>query len=283
MSEEISKLKHLGAQKIHEETHIALKHIVDLLDEDYDRLNKVQFLGFISILSREYHLDLSELKERGLNHFEQREDIDKSSQGVFVIPKRKKKSTYLYLIVAAIIVMILAFMTTYSSSGGFEEKLDNSVIQTAQDVIEEEPTPEDLEDQNTTKIQETNTTETNETKINTAQALSKSESVEQELSDENKVVETPKEFTVIPRSRLWIGYIEKKTNKKKQTVIKKPLVLDPKKEWLLTLGHGNVNFSINGEIQKFQSAKSVRFLYSDGKLKQLSMEEFKILNRGRSW
>lgn len=87
MSKDLKKLKSLGAQKIHEDTHIALRYVQSVIYESFEGLTKVQFLGFISILEREYQLDLSLLKIKGLEYFE-----DDASHGkVFVVPEKKNK------------------------------------------------------------------------------------------------------------------------------------------------------------------------------------------------
>ena len=59
--------------------------------------------------------------------------------------------------------------------------------------------------------------------------------------------------------------------------------LDPNKEWLLIFGHGYINVIINSEQKKFNSKKTLRLLYKDGTVTQLSVDEFKRLNRGNSW
>ena len=50
MNEGFDKLKSIGAQKIHEATHIARAQIQALLHERSEDMNKSQFIGFISIL-----------------------------------------------------------------------------------------------------------------------------------------------------------------------------------------------------------------------------------------
>jgi hypothetical protein len=51
----------------------------------------------------------------------------------------------------------------------------------------------------------------------------------------------------------------------------------------LVMGHGFVNFSVNGEEQSFKEEKKVWFAYENGVLTQLSRSEFKEKNRGKAW
>ena len=276
MSEELNRLKEIGAQKIYEDTHIALKHVQSVIHESFEGLNKVQFLGFLSILEREYNLDLSELKAKGLSYFENVTPKDESNKGVFVVPKRAKKFTFVYIGVALVLFALVAFFSLENENKSEVAKLDNTSIQSAQKTIEPELAKkallleEELEDGNISS-----TMETNSSKLVEIPAPIKVAPVEE--------VVVVKSLQIKPLSKLWIGYIDEKTRVKKQTVITKPLDLDPNKSWLLSLGHGNIEIEIDGNIQKFHSTKSVRFLYSDGELTQLSIEGFKKLNKGRLW
>ena len=69
MSEEIDRLQALGVQKLYEDTHIPVEHINSLLSENYEGFSKVQFVGFISILEREYNHEFSGMKAKGLEYF----------------------------------------------------------------------------------------------------------------------------------------------------------------------------------------------------------------------
>jgi hypothetical protein len=108
------------------------------------------------------------------------------------------------------------------------------------------------------------------------------------INDTQKEIVSQKEasidsITIIPTSKLWMGYIELDNNKHHQKIFSKPFDLDITKEWLLLLGHGNVNIKINGEIKKFNTKNNLRFLYMDGEFKEITTEEFKRLNKGSKW
>lgn len=88
---------------------------------------------------------------------------------------------------------------------------------------------------------------------------------------------------VIPKHHLWVGYIDIKTKKKYQTVLKKSLTINPHKNWLLLFGPGKIELEINHKIKKYSSKKNMRFKYVNGKFKKISVREFRRLNRGRKW
>ncbi len=273
MSEDLNRLKEIGAQKIYEDTHIALKYVQSVIHESFEGLNRVQFLGFVSILEREYRIDLGDLKADGITYFDSINSKENINQGVFVSPKRTKKFGLVYIIIALVLFALVAFFSLENQDTSEVRKLDDTAIESAQKTIEPKETIKPLaviEDTNDTKLADVNMSV-----ITTP--------IEEEKVVEEKKAIVPQSLQIKPLSRLWIGYIDVKKRVKKQTVIKKSLSLDPTKEWLLSLGHGNVEIEINGKVQKFHSTQSVRFIYKDGKLRQLSIDEFKKLNKGRLW
>ena len=272
MSEDLNRLKEIGAQKIYEDTHIALKYVQSVIHESFEGLNRVQFLGFISILEREYKIDLTQLKKDGITYFDSMNPKENINQGVFVSPKRTKKFTLVYIIIALVLFAIVAFFSLENQDASEVTKLDDTTIESVQKTMEPKDAIKSFaleEDTNNTNLVDTNT------------SVSTTPVEEEKIVEEKAIV--AQSLQIKPLSRLWIGYIDAKARVKKQTVIKKSLSLDPSKEWLLSLGHGNVEIEINGKVQKFHSTQSVRFIYKDGELRQLSIDEFKKLNKGRLW
>ena len=265
MSEELDLLREIGAQKIYEDTHISLKHAQSVIHESFEGLTKVQFLGFISILEREYKQDLSMLKEKGLAYFESEPVKEVSTTSVFVEPPRAKSVTPIYIIVALVVFIAVAYFTILNDSSTPEiVKIDNSAIVNAQKNINPAAYESNSSDVNNTLSDENNT-------------------VPLVVVEEIEPIVIPQSLKIIAKSKLWVGYIDRTENIKKQTIIKESLELDPSKEWLLSLGHGHVDIVINGEIQEFKSANNIRFLYKNGEIKKLTFRDFKILNEGRVW
>ena len=84
MNKGLKKLKSIGSQKIHETTHISKAHVQAILDEKFDNLHSVQLAGFVSILEREYDIDLSELKNNAILYFNEniQEDLEEKNVNV---------------------------------------------------------------------------------------------------------------------------------------------------------------------------------------------------------
>ncbi len=265
MNEDFQKLKDIGAQKIHEATHISKQHVQSILNESFENMSKVQFLGFISILEREFDVRLDDLKERGKEYFggavpEQEEEEAK----VFVTPAQKKNYTKLYIVIAAVIFLFVAIFTlsniSSSSNDAIIESLDNNSIKMGKQAL---------------------SIDTNESNLSLANSSDENLSEVSEEEPEKKAV--VKSLNVIPKVKLWMGYIDLSDYKRYQKLTSKEFSLDPNKEWLLSLGHGYVSFEIDGKLYEYNEKKNVKFLYKDGEIEKISTQEFKRLNRGNTW
>ena len=184
VSEELDLLREIGAQKIYEDTHISLKHAQSVIHESFEGLTKVQFLGFISILEREYNQDLSMLKEKGLAYFADEPVKEVSTTSVFIEPNKTKSPTLLYIIVALFVFIVVAYFSIGGDSSTPQTvKIDNSAIVNAQKNIN--PT-----------AYESITSDENET-------------IPLVVVEEEKAIEPPASLKIIAKSKLWIGYIDR--------------------------------------------------------------------------
>jgi hypothetical protein len=258
MSDGLSKLKSIGAQKIHEQTHIARQHVQAVLHETFDDITKIHLLGFISILEREYSVDLSDLKEKAKIFYAGENLSDEQDTKVFVSPKKKKNYTLVYIVVVAVIFAVaVSFTLDLTSTASDKSKnhvIDNRAINHAKDSMSQNAT-----------VEEINAT------------------VPVVVEIKPEPIEIVKSFKIITSSQLWIGYIDLSTYKKNQKLFTGELDLDPNKDWILTLGHGYVKVEINGEVTEFKEKLNIRLLYKDSKLSKISFKEFKELNKGSKW
>ena len=244
------QLKEIGSQKLHEDTHIPKEHTKGLVDAVFTKMNKIQFMGFISILEREYSINLDTLKAKGLDYFEDNTREFTIAQKVFVVPKKKKSYTSYYL-VAAIIIFIIFFVSNLDPSletQTIDIELDNTNIENATQSI--------------------------------APKIEKVMLDEEAKREQERLAAT---FKILPKTLLWVGYINLNTGEKLQKTFEDELVLDPHGHWLLTLGHGNVDFDVSGDLKQYQTSRNLRFEYKDGKLRKILSAEFIRLNKGEKW
>jgi len=269
MSEELDKLQKIGVEKIYEATHIPIQFIKAVLNNDFSSFSKVQLSGFLSILEREYQINLNDVRSSANSYFSEKEDKHFEA-GVFVTPKRNSKNKFI-IFMSLMIVVFFIFIYSISTK---EAPVENIVVDNAliNSVVEEiNITKDKTQDDSNLSSQVEVLEETNSTQ----EVLIEVPQIEKEV--------VQKSFTIIPKSKVWFGYIDVKTNKKYQRTFSKELELDPNKRWLLMFGHGYIDMFVNGKAQKFSSRGKVRFLYEDGEVRAISLKEFKRLNRGRKW
>ncbi len=267
MSEALEKLKSLGAQKIYECTHIPVRYIQAILDENYEGFSRMQFLGFVSIIERDYDIDLQEIKSHAIEYYDaQMATQPLADTGIFITPSKQKNFTIFYIAIA-IFIFLLALYYTF----GVTDKINNTNTTTEQTKIPLKQTVEKVIVPQTKKIaivSEINSSkqEQNLTKQKVVKIAVKSEPLE-----------------ILPRSRVWLGYINVATNKKHQKTFSNELDLNASKEWLFIFGHGYIDVIVNGEKRHFSDKNTLRLHYKDGVLEKISTDEFKKLNRGRKW
>ncbi len=256
MSEGLDKLNSIGAQKIHEQTHIARHHAQAVLHEIFDDMTKIQFLGFISILEREYNVDLNDLKVKGLEFYGDETPKNEDNIEVFILEKEKKNRTALYVVILILIIVVL-YILSLSFDSKKEVKVDAIDSTTMENTKVNKPIKESLKS------------------TNNAIAVAP--------EPEPEPVAVVKSFKIMPKTELWLGYIDLNTYEKYQKLFSDEIALDPKKDWLLHLGHGYVDIEIDGKITQYNDKLNMRFVYKNSKLRKINFEEFKTLNRGKKW
>jgi len=268
MSEELHKLQRIGAQNIYETTHIPKLHIQEILQSDFSNFSRVQFLGFISILEGEYGEDLSEHKAFGLNYFNELEKNNSDSLSIEPEEKQSKKNLYIGIVIVLFIVVVVLKYEVFTQEVK-EIKVDNTLINTLIHNVKKTIIPKIV-------LEENNQT----SELNTSVEKSQTVEITKVEIPEVKVV---KSFKITTESKVWFGYIDMLTHKKRQKTFKGEFDLDPTKRWLLLFGHGFIDMYVNGEIVKFNSREYTRFIYEDGELRIIDKKEFNELNRGSQW
>ncbi len=296
MSEDFEYLRELGIDKIHKDTRIIKHQLEAILNEDFDHINKVQMFGFLSIIEREYHLDLTELKNDAKEHYSK--DISDEDTGVFVIASKNKQSSFLYILLILIVFVTVAFFTLDQPSKNVVVSSENKIIEEVKKNInlvkadKKEPIAPIIEKTVARKVLLEKKEELVQKKeVKKVELDFKVETVKDQMVVEKKkeaVVKVSKSsqkqsFVLLPKSKVWVGYINITENKKYQKVVKEELIFDIKQEWLLILGHSNVNIVLDGKKIFYKNRKSLRLWYKNGKLKEVSLEEFKKINRGKKW
>lgn len=248
MSESLEKLKKIGVQKIHEATHIPRVHVQSILNENFEDMNNIQLLGFLSVLEREYSFDLSVLKNQAKEYFEKNRGLSgiEKSASLFIASKKKRNLTPLYI--SVVIVIFIAFTFFSLKTDENEAVVDNSAIVNAQNNISV------IEDKNLSK-NESNITK-NEQIIATEQATIQNpiEPLQQKSEAQNPI-EPIEEQAVLKEANLsnvqGIKEESKQDIKEEQKQeIKQDIKEEQKQEILPLLKENNESKNGSKEVQK---------------------------------
>jgi hypothetical protein len=96
-------------KSISQKTKISEDNLENLLAANFDPLKKIKVLGFISILEREYNVDLSQLKEEALAYYSQEKEDNSITVGLPMNDEKKGKSKLFLLLILA----LLAYASWY--------------------------------------------------------------------------------------------------------------------------------------------------------------------------
>jgi len=154
-------------RSISQKTKIPEDNLENLLAANFDALKKVKALGFISILEREYSIDLSQLKEEALAFYSQEKEDHGITVGSPIVEEKKGKSKLFLLLVLALLAYASWYFFTQFDKKHLtelitfidEQKMENNV--TEHDENKNEISIEDLSianvivgDMNTDKVVE---------------------------------------------------------------------------------------------------------------------------------
>ena len=280
MNEGLEKLRSIGAQKIHEQTHIARRYVQALLHESFEGMQRVQLLGFISILEREYGVDLTSLRMSATEYFKIAEETmvkeePSYKKELLVSSKNNHKKLYiLFALVAVLFVVVLLYFALQSESPAAKE--ENATLTMPQSSPQQSDAKHLNNENNATLLP----LEEKHVSIQKEEQNKEEQKQEHILKPEKSLTHT---FTIIPKKKVWVGIIDLDSDKKRQKVITEPLELNASKEYLLIFGHGYIDMEVDGNKTNFKSPKSMKFLYRKGSLREIDNAEFKEYNKGKLW
>lgn len=124
-------------KNISQKTKISEDNLENLLAANFDALKKINALGFISILEREYNADLSALKEEALAFYS---EVKEENGFTVVLPVDEEKSgkskLFLFLILALLAYASWYFFTQFDKNHLSElipfideQKIENSITE----------------------------------------------------------------------------------------------------------------------------------------------------------
>jgi hypothetical protein len=310
-----------GLEAISEKTNISIDNLNKLLRQDFEGLNRVKALGFLSILQREYNMDIDSLKESIKAYFEDNTPSNDEPVLVSIDKKEERGLGFLKWIVVALLLGGLWYLYHIGKLDKFLNKKNNNKIDLNDSEILKNNTQAEIKnviikkDKNETKVEiktpslnegnmtgdtmkivaqiptkdgkkkEKNITISKDAGIESPQSVNQfidSDSTRASQKDTNQTITN---ITINPtRGMLWYGFINIDTGKKKEFMKKESTPFELKGgRWILTTGHGFLD--IVSDIKTVEvSDRNRHYFYIDSKdIKEISRKEFKRLNHGRMW
>lgn len=268
-------LQELGANSIHERTHISRAKLEQVLHKSFDELNRVQFMGFISILEREYGVDLESLRSEYDVYVGLHPDMAIAKPSVVLQASSNSRKFWILGAIGAIIVlMVMGSMMQGELSVAPKEdvmELSSAIIE----VAEANSSEMNASDVNATN--EMNSTATNATQLTQEQNKSAVLDAPSQVSNFGNVL------SIKPSSKVWVGKMDLATGEKTQKVTRDPIVIDTTKNWLFIFGHGRLEIVTPSGSKMLKERNTVWFAYENGSLQQLTAEQFELKNKGSNW
>jgi hypothetical protein len=307
MDKDIRVLEKVGLQEVCKRTHIEVKQLEYMINNQYDKLNKINTLGFVKIISREYKLDLTDWLEGFYDYWaEHSVEEDSHKEKIFIRAKSdrsSKKGAWLFLfifLVAGIFGVISIFKGEITID--LMALLDKAKIETNQtSAFQSAPIVQEAATSLGVKVEERviETNSSNSTVQAVVVSIDENLTRKTEANDSNTsnmplpmlpesnttlVNTVPKNNAIImPTKRIWIGFVNLETFMRKESTSDQNITVDLTKNQLIKTGNGFFKLSYDGSVEDFTEQGSTRFLVENGVIKKISEEKFIELNRGKNW
>jgi len=259
-------LQALGTEKIHERTHISRDKVELVMTKSYGEIGRVQFMGYISILEREYGIDLSDIKQEYTEFCQNHAPLQTPKQSVILQSVSNSKPKW---VMGGIILIVILMAAGYFLQGKMSTEPQEEVMKLTTLAVE---VVDEMKDINLSESNETNTTE----------SVVVVES-NQTVSNVSTTVGSGKTVSIRPAYKVWYGMINMANGERVQNITAEPIVIDTTKNWLIFLGHGRVEIDSASGKTLLKEKETVRFVCENGVLKQITRDEFISLNGGKNW
>jgi len=303
LMDEFKKLEEIGLKEISNRTHIEIKILEQMINSQFEKLNRATTVGFVKILSREYGLDLEEWLNEA-ERFWSKNRVEDNNPKIFIVQKSKnslKIVMALIAILALIGILYGAYIFLNKKINIFDKSVvkndknftyeETPVVNEAKGMLEKNISDKDLNNtvvaqvNQTTDLNFTTINEQNSSDVNNSSASVKSLDINssKDLQVKSDTIANVDEDYISPKSKLWVGVIYLDNFKRGSFIGTKNFELNASRDQLITTGHGNFVLQFNGETKRFKSQKSIKLLVKDGNISVISNEKFKELNRGSLW
>ncbi|KFL33368.1 MULTISPECIES: hypothetical protein [unclassified Sulfurospirillum] len=308
MDKDIKVLEKIGLQEVCKRTHIEVKQLEYMINNQYDKLNKINTLGFVKIISREYKLDLTDWLEGFYDYWSEHSvEEDSHKDKIFIRAKSdraSKKGAWLFLfifLVAGLFGVISIFKGEINID--LMALLDKAKIETNQtSAFQSAPVVQEAATSLGVKVEErvVETNSSNSTVEAVVVSIDENLTRKAEGNDSNASSTIPlpmlpesnttlintvsqNSAIIMPTKRIWIGRVNLDTFSRQESTNDQNMTIDLTKHQIIKTGNGFFKLSYDGSVEDFSEQGSTRFLVENGVMKKISEEKFIELNRGKNW
>lgn len=300
---DLEKLKQIDIKEIQKKTRLTEQRINEIINKKFDSLDKVKAHGFISILEKEYDLDLSEwtneykkywrdkemleyeanLSLQNIENDEKTKDKKSSNMNVESIKVDKNnrfKATYAIIAIIALTLILLIYFT---ATGG---KKDTKKVVASPAKVEKSLEEIPLNSLSPDSSELESIQDMNKTSQNSPDSLIQDTTSPAPLAPLKKEIKSIHKIILIPRSDLWIGFVNLKTKKTTERIIpaNTEYQLDIENKIAFKFGHSDLDINVDGNIQSYSDPKPSRFIYDpDSGFKKLTTREFNRIVGDTLW
>jgi len=111
-------LEKYSIEEISQHTKISVENLSVLFEKMFDRLKRIQAMGFISILEREYGLDATALREEAQSYYDAHPDQDSIIMNT-PLPELKEESNF----PVKIVVLLMIALGVWYMSKHFDQQV----------------------------------------------------------------------------------------------------------------------------------------------------------------
>ena len=300
MDKDIKILEKIGLQEVCRKTHIEVKQLEYMINNQFDKLNKINTLGFVKILSREYKLDLSDWLEGFYDYWADHKAEEESKKNKIFIranSDRSYKKLAWFFLLMMFIAGLFAVVSIFKIDIDLESLLVKTKFETQIAGYQSAPVVQEAAKSLGVKVEErvieTNGTNTTVEAVivniddNATQRIESNESNSSfnKVEEKNATISTisKNKAMILPKRKIWVGSISLDNFSRQITSDDKNLTIDLTKKQLIKTGNGYFILSYDGTDEDFTEQGSTRFLVENGTIKKISEESFVAHNKGKNW
>jgi hypothetical protein len=270
-------------------SNISEDNLEKIFAKDFESLRKLKTLGFISILAREYKIDLSDLEAEARQYYAQFTPERKKNLGItrpISLDKKEKSSIFPMVIFA-----LLAYATWYFLTQFDKKHLSELMPFIDEATIEKFVSSEDNDSKVESVLIIGNTNEDKivesikeEPKVEVKEEVVETAKAETSTTVQKKVLNADETVLIIPHKRLWFGLIDTATKKRDHFSVADIHKLDVSNTvWLVATSSASFSLKSQGETEAFTDNKEHYFSMDKDGIKSLSKDEYVTLGGWEQW